>query len=229
MGDDILREQLAYYRARASEYDDWFYRFGRYDYGHQLNELWSNEVAIVKRALRQINKVEQILELACGTGIWTQELLSLGEQITAIDASYEMIAINQRKLDSPKVAYQQLDLFSWEPEKQYDLVFFAFWLSHVPPTLLDSFLAKVYCSTRTGGQIFIVDSRFAETSSAKDHILKDDGSLYKIRKLNNGQEFKVIKVFYQPDDLRDKLTEAGFQADVRGTENYFVYAQGRRL
>jgi demethylmenaquinone methyltransferase/2-methoxy-6-polyprenyl-1,4-benzoquinol methylase len=28
---DILEEQLAYYRARASEYDEWFLRKSRYD------------------------------------------------------------------------------------------------------------------------------------------------------------------------------------------------------
>jgi hypothetical protein len=29
--DDLLQEELAYYRARAGEYDEWFLRQGRYD------------------------------------------------------------------------------------------------------------------------------------------------------------------------------------------------------
>jgi demethylmenaquinone methyltransferase/2-methoxy-6-polyprenyl-1,4-benzoquinol methylase len=57
------------------------------------------------------------------------------------------------------VEYRQIDLFTWEPDAEYDLVFFSFWLSHVPPELLESFLTKVSKSVRVGGQVFIVDSR----------------------------------------------------------------------
>ena len=47
-------------------------------------------------------------------------------------------------------------------------------------------------------------------------------------KLNDGQEFKIVKIFYQPDVLQKKLTEFGFRTEVRVTENYFIYANGIR-
>lgn len=226
MIDNLLQEQIAYYRARAGEYDEWFYRTGRYDHGEELNQNWFNEVAVVKNALHQLKPVTNILELACGTGIWTQELLSIGQKITAIDASIEVIEINRSKLGALNVDYRQLDLFSWEPDEEYDFVFFSFWLSHVPPTLLDSFLTKVYNSVRLEGQFFIVDSRFSPTSTAQNHTLQYDENIYEKRKLNDGQEFNIIKIFYQPDALLKKLTEVGFSAEVRVTENYFIYANG---
>jgi 2-polyprenyl-3-methyl-5-hydroxy-6-metoxy-1,4-benzoquinol methylase len=153
----------------------------------------------------------------------------IGKKITAIDASEEVIAINRSKLGSLSVKYYLFDLFKWQPDTEYDLVFFAFWLSHVPPQLLDSFLTKVYQSVRVGGQVFIIDSRLEPTSTANNHILEDDGNIYKSRKLNDGQEFKVIKVFYQPDELQCKLKKARFQADVQVTDNYFIYAHGRKI
>ncbi|WP_414587810.1 class I SAM-dependent methyltransferase [Scytonema sp. PCC 10023] len=226
MTDDIIQQQITYYSARAEEYDEWFYRTGRYDRGEEINQRWFNEVAVVKNALYQIGAVENILELACGTGIWTQELLNIGKQITALDASQEVIEINRRKLGSPNVEYRQVDLFSWEPDAEYDLVFFSFWLSHVPPTLVDSFLAKVYTSVRVAGQVFILDSRFEATSTAKNHILENNGDIYITRKLNNEQEFKIVKIFYQPEELHDKLTQVGFHAEVKVTDNYFIYAKG---
>lgn len=171
MTEDI-QEQIIYYCARAKEYDEWFYRTGRYDRGLEIKQRWFNEVAVLKRALHNVGVVNSVLELACGTGIWTQELLKLGERITAVDASKEMIEINQNKLNAPNVEYRQLDLFSWEPDLEYDLVFFSFWLSHVPPTLVDDFLRKVYKSVRPLGQIFIIDSRFEVTSTAKNHFFK---------------------------------------------------------
>ncbi|MBD6620723.1 class I SAM-dependent methyltransferase [Komarekiella sp. 'clone 1'] len=229
MTDEILQQQIEYYRARANEYDQWFYRIGRYDRGEETNQRWFNEVAIVKSALYQVGAVDDILELASGTGIWTQELLNIGKKITAIDASEEVLAINRSKLASPSVKYYLFDLFKWQPDTEYDLVFFAFWLSHVPPQLLDSFLTKVYQSVRVGGQVFIIDSRFEPTSTAKNHILEDDGNIYKSRKLNNGQEFQIVKIFYQPDELQEKLKKVGFQADTKVTDNYFIYVHGKKI
>ncbi|MBW4500442.1 MAG: class I SAM-dependent methyltransferase [Scytonema hyalinum WJT4-NPBG1] len=226
MTDDIIQQQITYYSARAEEYDEWFYRTGRYDRGEEINQRWFNEAIVVRTALYQIGAVENILELACGTGIWTQELLNIGKQITALDASQQVIEINRRKLGATNIEYRQVDLFSWQPDAEYDLVFFSFWLSHVPPTLVDSFLAKVYKSVRVGGQVFIIDSRFEPTSTAKNHILENDGDIYITRKLNNEQEFKIVKIFYQPEELRDKLTQVGFHAEVKVTDNYFIYANG---
>lgn len=137
-----------------------------------------------------------------------------------------MIEINQKKLNDSKVEYRQLDRFSWEADAQYDLVFFSFWLSHVLPTQVDRFLQKVYNSVRPSGQVFIIDSRFEETSSAKNHFLKDERDIYQRRKLNEGQEFQIFKIYYQPDNVLKKLTLAGFQANVKLTDNYFIYASG---
>lgn len=229
MIDKILQKQIEYYRARAKEYDEWFYRIGRYNRGEENNQRWFHEVAIVREALHKIPPVDDILELASGTGIWTQELLDIGKKITAIDASEEMIAINRSKLASSRVEYYKTDLFTWRPNAEYDLVFFAFWLSHVPPNLLDSFLSKVNQSVGIGGQIFLIDSCLEPTSTATNHIIEDDGNIYKTRKLNNGQEFHIVKIFYQPDELQNKLNQAGFQAEIKITDNYFIYAHGKKF
>src|SRR5258707_773453 len=85
--EDVLQEQIAYYQARAGEYD------GSLGVTEELNGLFADE----QRLLQQIGPVDHILELACGTGIWTRMLLTIGQQITAIDAAPEMLAINARK------------------------------------------------------------------------------------------------------------------------------------
>ncbi|MBE9193011.1 class I SAM-dependent methyltransferase [Gloeocapsopsis crepidinum LEGE 06123] len=222
-----IQEQIAYYNARSQEYDEWFYRIGRYDRGLQLNQRWFDEVDILKSALQDIGKVNSILELACGTGIWTQELLKLSNKITAIDASAEMIAINKKKLNDTKIVdYHQVDLLSWQPTTQYDLVFFSFWLSHVPPAQVDDFLAKVYRAVRPYGKVFIIDSCFDATSTAKDHFFENEKAIYQRRKLNNGQEYQIYKIYYQPNVLLDKFIQVGFQASVKQTNNYFIYAEG---
>jgi demethylmenaquinone methyltransferase/2-methoxy-6-polyprenyl-1,4-benzoquinol methylase len=217
---------MAYYRARSGEYDDWFYRRARYDHGDDLNRQWFDEAEVVRKSLHDLDYVGQALELACGTGIWTQELAALAGHVTALDASLEMIAINQAKLVAANVAYQQADLFTWQPDRQYDLVFFSFWLSHVPPERLTPFLATVSRAVRPGGRVFLIDSRHEPNSSAKDHPLREDEHIHRTRTLSDGSAYTIVKVFYEPDDLRAALKAAGFAADVRITDHYFIYASG---
>ncbi|WP_407890493.1 hypothetical protein [Scytonema sp. NUACC26] len=79
---------------------------------------------------------------------------------------------------------------------------------------------------RTDGQVFIVDSCFESTSTAKNHVLENDRNIYITRKLNDDQEFKIVKIFYSLEQLNHLLIQAGFQADVKVTDNYFIYASG---
>src|SRR3954467_10620052 len=97
----VLREQLDYYRQRAAEYDQWWLRQGRYDRGPGLKAQWFAEGAEVRRALAAFRPEGRILELACGTGIWTEQLLPFAERLTAIDGSREMLAINAQRVPAP--------------------------------------------------------------------------------------------------------------------------------
>jgi ubiquinone/menaquinone biosynthesis C-methylase UbiE len=227
-GNDILQEQIAYYRARAAEYDEWFYRVGRYDHGEALNAQWFREVEAVRAALRQLNPAGHVLELACGTGIWTEELVRIGQAVTAIDASAEMLTINQGKLPDAVVTYLQADLFEWEPDRAYDTVCFAFWLSHVPPEQLGPFLAKAARATQPGGRVFMIDSLDSDYSGAKVNktLVVDD--LIHLRRLKNGRAFKVIKRYYRPDELQQHFAQAGFTVSAHTTDQFFIYASGQR-
>ncbi len=155
----VLAEQLAYYRARAPEYDEWFLRQGRYDHGDAHRRLWFGEVATVEKALAEAGPASDILELACGTGIWTQRLVAKATRLTAVDASPEVIAINESRLKDPKVEYVRADIFRWSPPGTYDFVFFGFWLSHVPRGRFEPFWSLVRRALRPSGRAFFVDSR----------------------------------------------------------------------
>lgn len=228
MSQEILQEQIEYYRKRAEEYDEWFYRKGRYDRGAELNQLWFDEAKQVRQELLQNPPVETALELACGTGIWTQELVKVARNITALDASPEVIEINRTKLNSPAITYEQVDLFEWEPQRQYELVFFSFWLSHVPPELLSAFLNKIYRATKPGGHCFLMNSRLEPTSTAKDAPLREDETIYRTRKLNDGSSFKVVKIFYEQAELSESLSAVGFVPDIKVTPHYFIYGSATK-
>ncbi len=163
----VLDEMINYYRERANEYDEWFYRQGRYDRGAQSNALWFAEADEVFHALARFHMQGELLELAPGTGIWTERLLRTANSVTAIDASNEMIAINRARVNSERVSIYGRP-FSWQPPRMYDGVFFGFWLSHVPLERLDAFLNMVAAALRPGGKMFFMDGRREPTRTATE-------------------------------------------------------------
>ncbi len=223
-----LTEMVSYYRARAHEYDEWFYRRGRYDRGSEINARWFAEAEEVFAALDALGIEGEVLELACGTGIWTQRLLRTASSITAIDASPEMLAINRVKVASDRVVYMQTDLFTWHPTRTYDAVCFAFWISHVPAERLDSFLSLVATALRPGGTIFFVDDRREPTGTAIDHHLPERESQLMLRRLNDSRTFQIVKHFYEPVALAARFAAVGLDVTVRETASYFLYGYGTR-
>jgi len=218
----ILDEQKAYYRARAHEYDEWFLRQGRYDRGPEHRDQWLAEAAEIEVQLRSAVRGGDVLELACGTGLWTQRLAEGNRHVTAVDASPETIAINRERVGSANVEYHLADIFSWVPPTTFDIVFFSFWLSHVPPARFDDFWALVRAALKPGGQAFFIDSLPEPTSTAKDHGPIDESGVSR-RTLNDGREFKIVKVFYQPSVLERRLGDLGWSGWVRSTDKFFLY------
>jgi 2-polyprenyl-3-methyl-5-hydroxy-6-metoxy-1,4-benzoquinol methylase len=218
----LLDEQIAYYRARAQEYDEWFLRQGRYDRGPEHREEWLREIAEIETVLRSTVHDADVLELACGTGLWTRRLAESNASVLAIDASPETIAINRVRVGSAHVEYRVADIFSWIPSTTYDAVFFSFWLSHVPAERFDAFWASVSAALRPGGRVFFIDSLMEQTSTALDHgPLDASGSVQ--RMLNDGREFKIVKIFYEPSALKQRLAAQGWTGWVRSTSKFFMY------
>ena len=79
-----------------------------------------------------------MLELAAGTGIWTRKLVELADRVVAVDANAETLALNTSEAELVRA-----DVFEWEPAERFDLVFFSFWLSHVPEERFDEFWSLV--------------------------------------------------------------------------------------
>jgi demethylmenaquinone methyltransferase/2-methoxy-6-polyprenyl-1,4-benzoquinol methylase len=223
-----LEEMVAYYRARAAEYDEWWYRQGRFDRGAEANTLWFAEMNEVFAALDALGICGDVLELAPGTGVWTERLVGMASSITAVDASPEMVAINKVKVNSDRVIYNLADVFTWRPDRQYDAVVFCFWISHVPLERLDAFLRTVAMALRPGGKVFFVDGRREPTSTAADHQLPEQGSQIMTRRLNDGRAFEIVKNYYEPAALAARCRAAGLDVMVKETATYFLYGCGVR-
>ena len=230
MDDALLEGQFAYYRARAEEYDEWFFRQGRHDRGPEWNRRWFSELEEVRRELDRFEPKGRVLELACGTGLWTVRLARHATNVTAVDASSEVLEINRARLLKAgleaSVRYVQADLFGWHPDDAYDAVFFGFWLSHVPPERFEAFWDLVRSALRPGGRVFFVDSMRTETPGEKKRLGRDPRGHTTTRQLNNGREFRIVKIFHDPVALEGRLAGLGWRFSARTTQNHLLYGFG---
>jgi demethylmenaquinone methyltransferase/2-methoxy-6-polyprenyl-1,4-benzoquinol methylase len=149
----------------------------------------------------------------------------MASTLTCVDASPEMIALNHARLTAagyPNVRYVEADLFAWRPEAQYDVVFFSFWLSHVPDNLFDSFWAMVSQALRSNGRAFLIDSLAAESSAARDQTIGVTDGMQE-RQLNDGRFFRVFKRYWGAKELSRRLEQLSWTARLHDTATYFVY------
>lgn len=222
----ILEQQIGYYRVRAPEYDEWFLRQGRYDIGTEWNKKWFAEVEELQQQLKKFHPEGDVLELAGGTGWWTEQLACYAESITAVDASPEVLEINRRRVKSQKVHYKKADIFTYLPDKKYDTVFFSFWLSHVPPSLFTDFWNLVSLAIKPQGRVFFIDSFQSERKLIAGKKRRKEDEWLDRRSVKAGDTFQIVKVFYEPRKLQKKLELLGWNISVKTTKHFFLYGSG---
>jgi demethylmenaquinone methyltransferase/2-methoxy-6-polyprenyl-1,4-benzoquinol methylase len=233
MQNAALEQQLDYYRARAGEYDDWWFRIGRYDRGEAANAAWFEEIARLETALARFDPRGDVLELACGTGLWTRQLVRFAGRVTAVDGAAEVLALNRARIEAldavAPVTYVQADLFGWEPPAgTFDACLFCFWLSHVPEDRFKSFWTMVAGALRPGGRVMFIDSARSARSKARDHTMPGVGSDTEQRRLDDGREFEIIKRYYEPEALGARLVQLGWEVEMHDTGEFFIYGTASR-
>src|SRR5437899_3305043 len=119
---------------------------------------WHEDIDEVDAALELFAPRGSVLELAAGTGLWTRKLVRLADRVVAVDANAETLAFNTAEAELVVA-----DVFEWDPQEAFDVVFFGFWLSHVPEERFDGFWQTVRSALAPGGRIFLVDSGPIET------------------------------------------------------------------
>ena len=215
-GRDLIDEQIAYYRARAAEYD----RTTASEPG-SADDIHGERA---RAAVRSFGPRGRVLEIAAGTGQWTGLLAEHADEVLAIDSSPEMLAINARRTADPKVRYAVADAFGLEPSPNHDAVFFGFFLSHVPPDRFDAFWNSVAGQLAPGGRVCFVDE--ARHEEWREDWLDETRGIVR-RTLSDGSVHRAVKVLWTPRDLEERLRAIGWRASVTGSGPFYWGAAER--
>ena len=206
----LLDEQVAYYRALAPQYLE-----------QGLDLPGGDEVT---EALDAFRPAGSVLELACGPGVWTGQLLRHATEVTAVDASPEMLALAAARVGDQRVRFVQADLFDFAPDRRYDVVFIGFFLSHVPSERFASFWSMVADGLREDGRVFFADDGYR----TPDELVEGPSSSTIRRQLDDGTPYRLVKVPYEPADLEKRLSQIGWRITVHATAGPFYWGAGGR-
>ena len=213
--DEVLADQIDYYRRRAGEYDVTAY-----------GDLGAARARIA-RLVAEMRPTGSVLEIACGTGLWTEALAGLADTVTAIDAAPEVVEIARDRVRSANVSFEVADVFSWDPGARFDVIFFSAWLSHVPMSRFDQFWQSLQGLVAADGRVLFIDEHVDERGkeayvAGADEIIE--------RRLNDGSTFRVIKNFVDPEQLELRLRGLGWDCAIRrdGSDRVWVCGEARR-
>lgn len=195
MVGDNLEE---YYRARASEYEQIYYR----DDPVRQSEL-DNEA----ERLARLAEGRGVLELACGTGYWTRVMSRTASRIVASDIAPEALVEAGKKIYECDVNFIQADMFTHSfGEADFDLVALGFWFSHQPRQEYGRLFDVLTRPLKKDGLIWMMDNNPpAESPLPTSHQIDDHGNNYKQRTLSNGRTYLVLKNYFSQDELVEVL------------------------
>lgn len=209
--DEVLTSQADYYRRRAGEYD-------MTAYGNLVAAR-----ARIGRLVAEMDPSGTVLEIACGTGLWTEALAGLAQTVTAVDVAPEAVAIARDRVRSDNVRFEVADVFSWTTTARFDVIFFSAWLSHVPTSRFEQFWQLLRGLLVPGGRVLFVDEHVEDRD--KETYLTGGDEIVQ-RQLQDGSRFRIVKNFVDPELLEQRLRGLGWECRIRRDDSDWVWVCG---
>jgi len=202
-----------YYAQRAAEYERVYAKLER-----------QADLAALRTRIGRLSAGRKVLELACGTGYWTEVMAAGAALVTAIDVNEQVLRIARTK-SYPQGRVQIVSGDCYAPPiagRSHDALFAGFWWSHVPLARLDSFLESILPLIAPGGLIAFLDNRYVTGSSTAIARQDAEGNTYQIRKLEDGSTHEVLKNFPTVSELIQRVSLVGWGANVELFQHYWL-------
>jgi demethylmenaquinone methyltransferase/2-methoxy-6-polyprenyl-1,4-benzoquinol methylase len=190
-----MADMQEYYAQRAPEYDR-IYRKPERQADLRAIEAW----------LPPLFAGRSVLEVACGTGYWTQFIASVAQRVLAVDAAPETMRIARERITRGDVEFVEGDAYALPaPAGGFDAAFAGFWWSHMPLARIDAFLQGLHRALRPGAKVVFLDNLYVEGSSTPVGAPDANGDTWQDRALADGSRHRVLKNFPSEAELRERL------------------------
>ncbi len=203
---------ISYYDDRAEEYDNIYAKPERQGY--------LESAAVI---LKDIFKGKKVIEIACGTGYWTQCIAESAASIFATDINKSVINVAQKKkFLKENVSFALADFYHLRNSKSYEGLFGGFIWSHIPLHDIDRFLISINGAVAPGSVVVFMDNFFVSGNNSPVTYTDDQGNSFQTRKLQNGKTYRILKNFPTESFLEAKLKNFGKDVQVINLNYYWI-------
>ncbi len=192
-----------YYDARAP----WHDQYMSYKSNRDMEKLLAPIIATFENMISG----KSVLEIACGTGNWTQVLAKRAAFVTAVDISPRALTKAREKLAGyNNVTFMLGDAYSLDNITDcFCVVFAADWWSHIPKKAISPFLQSIKRKSCSSSTAIFIDMLFDEHFRQFPFYFDEDNNQISRRTLPDGSEFTVVKNFPNEFELREILGDYG--------------------
>jgi len=201
-----------YYAKRAGEYEKVYEKPER-----------QAELAWLRTRIPEVFRGRTVLEVACGTGYWTQFIAKSAKSVYACDINEPVLEIAREKGLPRFVHFFKADAVALEGVPSgCDAAFAGFWWSHVKKADLAKFVANLSARLEPGAHVAILDNSYQEGSSTPVSRRDEAGNTYQMRKLANGDSFEVLKNFPTNAELTEAVRPVAREAHLEALQYYWL-------
>jgi demethylmenaquinone methyltransferase/2-methoxy-6-polyprenyl-1,4-benzoquinol methylase len=205
----------AYYAARAREYERIYAKPERQADLRKLETLIPEHFA-----------GRGVLEIACGTGYWTQHIARTARSILATDLTEETLEVARTKnLPESKVRFATADAYNLPAEKgPFEGAYAGFWWSHMRRAECRAFVSSLSRCLAPGAVVVLMDNQFVAGSSTPISRTDGEGNTWQERKLDDGSTHEVLKNFPTEAQLMDQVAGFGVKGRYVALDYYWLFS-----
>jgi SAM-dependent methyltransferase len=206
-------ETTVYYERRAAEYDR------IYGFVH-----WQEDLAALHDLVAAFAGGRHVLEVACGTGYWTERLARTAARVCGVDVNGSTLAVARTRVYAPSpVVLVQADVYRALPlAPRFDAGFAGLWLSHVDRDRMGAFLDAFHGALAPGSAVMLFDERESESRAGATARVDTAGNRYEKRRLADGSRFEILKNWYDTATLAALFHERAHAFWYRKLANFWV-------
>lgn len=205
-------EMHAYYAARAPYYDAVYLKPER-----------AADIAFLAQHLPDRLRGRDVLEVACGTGYWTQHIASTAAKLVATDGTAEPLEFARLRPGTENVDFQQADAYALLAELgMFNAAFAGLWFSHVPCKARIQFLKSLHARLLPGARVLFIDNGLVQQKDFPIAETDAEGNTYQLRQLRDGSIHRVLKNFPTEDEMQLLLTPYAKRFAYQQLDNFWL-------
>ena len=201
-----------YYSKRAAEYEQIYRKPER-----------QRELEWLRQRVPMLFRGRTVLEVACGTGYWTQFIARAAKRVYACDINDAVLEIAREKRIAPgRAEFFKADAVSLDGVPAgCNAAFAGFWWSHVKKSDLERFVRNLAARLEPGAVVGVLDNSYVEGSSTAISRRDAEGNTYQTRRLANGDEYEVLKNFPTAPELTQAVRAVAREARLEELQYYW--------